>query len=281
VVALADVTLRVPHGQFVTVVGSNGAGKSSLFNVIAGVYRPSRGRVTVDGRDMTSMPDHARAGAVARVFDNPLAGTAPDLSLEENLALAAVRGRRRRLLPALRGGRRQDFRQRLATLGLGLEHRLADPVALFSAGQRQSVTMLMAGLVAPKVLLLDEHLAALDPRTQARVLELTVRMHRELDCTTIMITHNMQHAIDVGDRLLVLSAGRIVADLSGPDKCGLTVDRLVETVAGVGDVFSDRQLLVQRDAAELVGAARQSVPLPSSPPSSLTSARPVSAVETS
>nr|MDT0663818.1 ATP-binding cassette domain-containing protein [Micromonospora sp. DSM 115978] len=250
VVALDRFSLRVPERQFVTVVGSNGAGKSSLLNVIAGVHRPSRGRVLVDGRDVTSLPDHARAGTIARVFDNPLAGTAPELSLEDNLALAAARGRRRRLLPALRGSRREDFRRRLATLGLGLDSRLADPVSLFSAGQRQSLTMLMAGLVAPKVLLLDEHLAALDPRTQARVLDLTVRMHDELTCTTIMITHNMRHAIDVGDRLLVLSAGRIVADFSGTEKRALTVERLVDVVAGVGDSLSDRQLLAERTLPE-------------------------------
>lgn len=243
VVALDGVTLAIPSGQFVTVVGSNGAGKSSLANVVAGVYRPQRGRVSVAGRDVTRLADHARAGMVARVFDNPLAGTAPELSLEDNLAIAMARGRRRRLLPALSPSRRAVMRERLTTLGLGLEHRLSDPVSLFSAGQRQSVTMLMAGMVAPRVLLLDEHLAALDPRTQARVLDLTVRMHTTLGCTTLMITHNMQHAIDVGDRMLVMSRGRVVADLSGADKVGLTPARLVDLVTGQGDVLSDRHLL--------------------------------------
>jgi putative ABC transport system ATP-binding protein len=243
VTALDGLSLRVPAGQLTTVVGSNGAGKSSLLNVIAGVYRPQRGRVLIDGRDVTRTADHARAGLVARVFDNPLAGTAPGLSLEDNLALAASRGRRRHLVPALRGSRRELMRERLATLGLGLEGRLADPVALFSAGQRQSLTMLMAGLVAPKVLLLDEHLAALDPRTAGRVLDLTERMHADLGCTTIMITHNMRHAIDIGDRLLVMARGRVALDLAGPAKRDLTVERLIELVAGLGETLSDRQLL--------------------------------------
>lgn len=243
VVALDDLTLRVPAGQFVTIVGSNGAGKSSLVSVVAGVYRPGRGRVAIDGRDVTRLADHARAGLVARVFDNPLAGSAPELSLEDNLALALARGRRRRLRPAVTRGRRALMRERLAVLGLGLERRLTDPVALLSAGERQSLTMLMAGLVAPRVLLLDEHLAALDPRTQARVLSLTVEMHAELGSTTLMITHNMRHAIEVGDRMLVISRGRIVADLAGAAKAGLTQADLVDLVAGVGDVLSDRHLL--------------------------------------
>lgn len=187
VTALDGFSLRVAAGELVTVVGSNGAGKSSLLNVIAGVYRPRRGLVLIDDRDM--------------------------------------------------------MRERVAMLGLGLETRLADPVALFSAGQRQSLTMLMAGLVAPRVLLLDEHLAALDPRTQARVLDLTVRMHRDLGCATLMVTHDMRHAIKVGDRLLVLSGGRVALDLDGTAKRGLTVDRLVELMTDRGVALSDRQLL--------------------------------------
>jgi putative tryptophan/tyrosine transport system ATP-binding protein len=243
VVALDGVDLHIPAGQFVTVVGSNGAGKSSLVNVVAGVHRPRQGRVVLAGRDVTRLADHARAGMVARVFDNPLAGTAPDLSLEDNLALAMSRGSRRRLLPALTRGRRARMRDHLAPLGLGLENRLTDPVALFSAGQRQSVTMLMAGLTSPKLLLLDEHLAALDPRTRARVLDLTVTMHERLGCTSLMITHSMQHAIDVGDRLLVMAHGRVVFDVSGRDKAALTPARLVDIIAGLGDALSDRQML--------------------------------------
>jgi putative ABC transport system ATP-binding protein len=243
VVALDHVDLEIPAGQFVTVVGSNGAGKSSLVNVVAGVYRPSRGRVLLDGRDVTRLPDHARAAAVARVFDDPLAGTAPGLSLADNLALAAARGRRRRLWPAVTRGRRAAMRADLAVLGLGLERRLTDPVALLSAGQRQSVTMVMAGLQQPKLLLLDEHLAALDPRTRARVLDLTLQLHQRLGCASLMITHSMRHAIEVGDRLLVMARGRVVYDATGPEKAALTPSALVDIVAGLGDAPSDRQLL--------------------------------------
>ncbi|MDT3443852.1 MULTISPECIES: ABC transporter ATP-binding protein [unclassified Pseudofrankia] len=243
VVALDHVDLEIPAGQFVTVVGSNGAGKSSLVNVVAGVYRPTRGRVLLGGRDVTRLAVHARAGAVARVFDDPLAGTAPDLSLADNLALAAARGRRRRLSPAVTPGRRSGMREDLAVLGLGLERRLADPVTLLSAGQRQSVTMLMAGLRKPKLLLLDEHLAALDPRTRARVLDLTLQMHERLGCASMMITHSMRHAIEVGDRLLVMSRGRVIYDVAGPAKTALTPSDLVDIVSGLGDAPSDRQLL--------------------------------------
>ncbi|SNQ45500.1 ABC transporter related protein [Frankia canadensis] len=243
VTALDGLDLHIPAGQFVTVVGSNGAGKSSLVNVVSGVHRPRSGRVIIDGRDVTRLPDHARAAWISRVFDNPLAGTAPELSLADNLALAMARGGRRRLRPALTRQRRELMRAQLATLGLGLENRLTDPVALFSAGQRQSVTMLMAGLTQPKLLLLDEHLAALDPRTRARVLELTVRMHDRLGCASLMITHSMRQAIDVGDRLLVMARGRVVFDAAGPDKTNLTPSDLVDIIAGLGDAPTDRQLL--------------------------------------
>ncbi|MDT3444643.1 MULTISPECIES: ABC transporter ATP-binding protein [unclassified Pseudofrankia] len=243
VVALDHVDLEIPAGQFVTVVGSNGAGKSSLVGVVAGAHRPSRGRVLLDGRDVTRLPDHARAAAVARVFDDPLAGTAPELSLADNLALAGARGRRRRLLPAITRGRRAAMRDDLAMLGLGLERRLADPVALLSAGQRQSVTMLMAGLRQPRLLLLDEHLAALDPRTRDRVLDLTVRTHQRLGCASLMITHSMRHAIEVGDRLLVMARGGVVYDVAGQRKAALTPAGLVDIISGLGDAPSDRQLL--------------------------------------
>jgi putative ABC transport system ATP-binding protein len=243
VVALAGLTLTVPAGEFVTVVGSNGAGKSSLVRIVAGEQRPSRGRVWLGGRDVTRVPDYRRAALVARVFDNPNAGTAPELSVEDNLALALHRGRRRTLGLALTRGRRAVLRDRLAQLGLGLEHRLTDPVALLSAGQRQSLTMVMAGLTAPAVLLLDEHLAALDPATAARVLDLTLALRAELGCTTLMITHNMDHALRLGHRVLVLSRGRIIADLDEPAKAALTVPDLVAALAGAGDVVPDRSLL--------------------------------------
>lgn len=243
VVALHGLDLEVPAGQFVTVVGTNGAGKSSMVKVVSGAERPSAGRVLINGQDVSRDPDYRRARLVARVFDNPHAGTAPDLSIEENLALAFARGRRRKLRHAVTGSRRELMRERLAELGLGLESRLHDRVALLSAGQRQSVTMVMAGLTEPSVLLLDEHLAALDPGTQARVLELTVRLARHMSCTTLMITHNMEHAISTGDRLLVMSRGRVIADFQAREKADLTVPVLIDHIVGAGDAISDRMAL--------------------------------------
>lgn len=242
-VALQGLDLEVPAGQFVTIVGTNGAGKSSLVKVVSGAERPSSGRVAIHGEDVSREPDYKRARYVARVFDNPHAGTAADLSIEENLALALARGRRRRLRHAVTGAGRELMRERLAELGLGLETRLHDRVALLSAGQRQSLTMVMAGLAKPSVLLLDEHLAALDPNTQLRVLELTASLARDLSCTTLMITHNMEHAISTGDRLLVMSRGRLIADFTPEQKRDLTVQRLVDHIVGAGDAVSDRMAL--------------------------------------
>ncbi|MWA02976.1 ATP-binding cassette domain-containing protein [Actinomadura sp. LD22] len=243
VVALKDLSLTAPAGQFVTVIGSNGAGKSSLVRVVSGAARPTSGRVRLCGRDMTRLPDYRRAGLVARVFDDPRAGTAPELSVEDNMALAMSRGERRTLRFALSAKRRALMRERLAELGLGLEDRLPDRVGLLSAGQRQSLTMVMAGLTRPEVLLLDEHLAALDPGTAQRVLGLTAELVRGVGCTTLMITHNMDHALALGERLLVMSRGRVVADLDQRDKRAASVADLVELIAGAGDTVSDRILL--------------------------------------
>jgi putative ABC transport system ATP-binding protein len=251
-VALDGVDLSFGEGEFVTVVGTNGAGKSSMIEVISGAARPSLGRVLLDGDDVTRQPDYRRAGRIARVFDNPHAGTLPELSIADNMALAMSRGRRRRLRFAADERRRALMRDRLRHLGLGLESRLADPVSLLSAGQRQSLTMVMAGLCDPQVLLLDEHLAALDPGTQARVLALTTRLVAEFGCTTLMVTHNMDHAIRLGDRLIVMSRGRPIADLGGPAKAGLTVESLVARITDVGDAVSDRLVL-----AEPVAQARR------------------------
>jgi putative ABC transport system ATP-binding protein len=243
-VRLLDLTL--PTGRLVTVVGSNGAGKSSLIQLVSGAVRPTEGRVRIGGRDVTALPAHRRAAMVARVFDNPHAGTVPELSIEDNLALAMSRGRRRGLRGAVTARRRNLMRERLALLGLGLERRLSGPVRLLSAGQRQSLTLIMAALTTPEVLLLDEHLAALDPATQARVLKLTVDIVTELGCTALMVTHNMEHAIAVGDRLLVMSRGRCIADLDGEAKRGLTVDQLVAHIVRSGDTASDRLVLQER-----------------------------------
>ncbi|HEY3717910.1 MAG TPA: ATP-binding cassette domain-containing protein [Jatrophihabitantaceae bacterium] len=243
VVAVSRLDLSVPTGQFVTVVGSNGAGKSSLIQLVSGAVRPTKGRVLIGGADVTRQPQHRRAGRVGRVFDNPHAGTVPELSIEENMALAMARGRRRGLRFATSRHRREAMREALAVLGLGLERRLGDPVRLLSAGQRQSLTMIMASLTSPEVLLLDEHLAALDPGTAKRVLDLTVGLVRRLGSTTLMVTHNMEHAIAVGDRLLVMSRGETIADFAESEKARLTVPQLVGHIIGVGDVVTDRMLL--------------------------------------
>jgi putative ABC transport system ATP-binding protein len=241
--ALRGVDLTVEDGEFVTVVGSNGAGKSTLVQVVAGAIRPTTGRVHLAGRDVTGWPDHRRAATVSRVFDDPRTGTAPDLSIEDNMAVAMSRGQRRGLRVAVTARRRQLMRDRLATLGLGLEERLHDPVGSLSAGQRQSLTLILAALGAPSVLLLDEHLAALDPVTARLVLDLTSAIVADVCCATLMVTHNMEHAIDRGDRMVVMSRGRIVADVAGDDKRSLTVDAVVRLIIQSGDTASDRLLL--------------------------------------
>lgn len=248
VVALDGLRLHLDSGQFATVVGANGAGKSSLVGIVAGAVRPTAGRVLIAGKDVTALPDYRRARRIARVFDNPHAGTVPSLSIEDNLALALDRGRRRGLRFAVTARRRAQLRDALAQLELGLEHRLADPVALLSAGQRQSLTLVMAGLQRPEILLLDEHLAALDPGTQRRVLQLTLDLIGDLGCTALMITHNMQHAIELGDRLIVMSRGRVIADYCGVAKQSLTIERLVGDITHHGGVVSDRSLLVDGES---------------------------------
>jgi putative tryptophan/tyrosine transport system ATP-binding protein len=248
--ALRGIDLSIGKGQFVTVVGSNGAGKSSTVQVISGAARPTSGKVFLDGRDVTSWPDYRRAGLVARVFDDPRVGSAPELSIEDNLALALDRGKRRTLRFALHGHRRKLLRDKVARLGLGLENRMHDRVGLLSAGQRQSLTMIMAGLVAPDVLLLDEHLAALDPGTAQRVLDLTAELVAEMDCATVMVTHNMDHALRMGNRLLVMSRGRILHDVCGEAKRELTVSGLIGLLTGAGDTVSDRSLLARLENVE-------------------------------
>lgn len=213
VFALGGVDLDLAAGEFVTVVGANGSGKSTLGNVVAGSVRPAGGRIVIDGIDVTNMAEHARSDRVARVFDDPLAGTAPRLSIEENLALAMTRGRRRGLRRAVTDSRRRVMRERLAELGLGLEHRLADPVGGLSAGQRQSLTLVMAAFGRPRVLLLDEHLAALDPRTSATVAALTSTIVSSTGAAALMITHDLEYALRLGSRTLVLAGGRVAADL--------------------------------------------------------------------
>jgi putative ABC transport system ATP-binding protein len=244
--ALRGVDLEIPTGQFVTVIGSNGAGKSTLLNVVTGDSRPQRGRVVIEGIDVTRWPAPRRAALVARVFQDPMAGTCEGLSIEENMALAAARGRRRGLGRALDGGRRAAFRDHLAGLGLGLESRLQDRMGLLSGGQRQAVSLMMATLAGTKILLLDEHTAALDPRTAEFVLDLTRQIVAGHGLTTLMVTHSMRHALDCGERTIMMHEGRIVFDVAGPTRQGLDVPDLLRMFARVrgGEQLDDDTLLL-------------------------------------
>lgn len=216
--ALDDVSLTIVAGEFVVIAGQNGAGKTSLLNVIAGTIQPTSGTVWFGRDDVTRQPDYVRARMLCRVFDNPAAGTVSDMSVEENLALAMTRGRPRGLRQALGSSQRDAMRETLAPLGLGLERRLDAAVSSLSGGQRQSLALAMAAIAKPDIVLLDEHLAALDPVTQTRVLQLTLKTLATLGCKALMVTHNLKHASELGDRLLVLRAGRIVADIVAADK---------------------------------------------------------------
>lgn len=226
--ALRGVDLHLDAGQFVTVIGSNGAGKSTLFNVIAGVYPPSQGTVTIDGGDVTAWPEHRRAALVGRVFQDPLLGTAASMSIAQNLTLALLRSQPLRLRTGVTKARLASFEELLAPLGLGLEKRLHTRVALLSGGQRQALTLAMATLARPKLVLLDEHTAALDPATAANILALTKRFVEEQGLTALMITHNMQQALSSGDRTLMMDSGRIVLDLSGEERRQMTVQALID-----------------------------------------------------
>lgn len=243
--ALRGMSLVIPGGQFVAVIGSNGAGKSTLLNAISGEQEVDSGSIEIDGIDVTRQPVWERAARVARVFQDPLAGTCEDLTIEENMALAAGRGLRRGLGRAVQPAMRSDFQDRLATLGLGLENRLTDRIGLLSGGQRQAVSLLMASLRPSRILLLDEHTAALDPRTAAFVLQLTEKIVKEYELTTMMVTHSMQQALDVGDRTVMLHQGRIVLDVAGSDRTGMSVaDLLARFERDQGEVLSDDSLLL-------------------------------------
>ena len=243
--ALRGMSLEIPTGQFVTVIGSNGAGKSSFLNAVSGEQKVDSGTIEIDGIDMTRQPVWARARHVARVFQDPLAGTCEDLTIEENMALAKMRGERRGLSFAVKPALREEFRAQLATLGLGLENRLSDRIGLLSGGQRQAVSLLMAALQPSRLLLLDEHTAALDPRTAAFVLELTVRIVAEHKLTTMMVTHSMRQALDVGQRTVMLHQGRVVLDVSGKEREGLDVHHLLDMFEKVrGEKIDDDALLL-------------------------------------
>ncbi|TBW59108.1 ABC transporter ATP-binding protein [Marinobacter halodurans] len=243
--ALCGLSLTVNQGEFVTVIGSNGAGKSTFLNALSGEVLVDSGVIEVDGEDVTKLPTHKRAGRVSRVFQDPLAGTCENLTIEENMALAIKRGMRRGLGTAVKTRYRDRFREGLATLNLGLENRLGDKMGLLSGGQRQAVSLLMASLNPSSILLLDEHTAALDPRTAEFVLDLTKRIIREQEKTALMVTHSMKQALEVGDRTVMLHQGQVVFDIAGQDREGLTVSdllKLFEKQRGI-EVTDDSLLL--------------------------------------
>ena len=226
-IALSGLNLELKDGDFVTVIGGNGAGKSTLLNAIAGVWKPDYGTIEIDGIDVTNMPEHKRAQFLGRVFQDPMKGTSPDMEIAENLAIASKRGLRRRFVLGVRKADRVKYKELLASLELGLEDRLSTKVGLLSGGQRQALTLLMATMNRPKLLLLDEHTAALDPKTAAKVLELTDRIVTENKLTTLMITHNMKDAIAHGNRLIMMHEGHVVVDVEGEEKQKLTVEDLL------------------------------------------------------
>ncbi|MCZ2105033.1 MAG: ABC transporter ATP-binding protein [Comamonadaceae bacterium] len=243
--ALRGMTLEIPSGQFVTVIGSNGAGKSTFLNAISGGIGVDSGTISIDGLDVTREPVWTRAQRVSRVFQDPMAGTCEDLTIEENMALAQQRGTRRGLRGAVKASERAMFRERLSTLGLGLENRLTDRIGLLSGGQRQAVSLLMAALQPSRILLLDEHTAALDPRTADFVLQLTCRIVSENKLTTMMVTHSMRQALDVGERTVMLHQGQVVLDVSGEERSRLDVPDLLKMFEKVrGEQLSDDALLL-------------------------------------
>ena len=240
--ALNDLSLHLAPGDFVTVLGSNGAGKSTMFNAIAGTFQLDSGSVILDGRDITSLPDYKRSKFIGRMFQDPLKGTAPSMTIEENLALAYLRASRSRSpFSMVSAAERREFREKLAQLGLGLEDRMNAMVGLLSGGQRQALTLLMATLVTPKLLLLDEHTAALDPATAEKVLELTRKIVAENSITCLMITHNVQSALQLGNRTIMMKDGQIVMELSGTRRSTITTDELLRAFHQHG-VDNDRIL---------------------------------------
>ncbi|WP_415713146.1 ABC transporter ATP-binding protein [Maridesulfovibrio sp.] len=242
--ALRCVDLQVNAGEFITVIGSNGAGKSTFLNSIAGTFMLSSGSIHIAGKDVTRWPEHKRAANLGRVFQDPLLGTCGSLSIEQNMALALKRGKRRGLGLGVKARDRELFKEQLETLGLGLEDRLEDKVGLLSGGQRQALTMLMATITRPDVLLLDEHTAALDPKTGRKILDITDAVVRRDNLTTLMVTHNMNQAINMGGRLIMFHQGMIILDISGKEKKGLKVEDLLDRFYSLRgeDVATDRML---------------------------------------
>lgn len=223
-IALHDLSLTVNDGDFITIIGSNGAGKSTLFNAIAGSFITDSGRILLDKRDITMLSDHKRAAFIGRLFQDPMLGSAPGMTIEENLALAAKTGK---WLSGITKKEKKNFRERLALLNMGLEDRMNHPVGLLSGGQRQALTLLMATYNPPKILLLDEHTAALDPETSEKVIDLTKKIVKENHLTCLMITHNMQQALEIGNRIIMMDSGNIIFDAADTEKKALTTDSLL------------------------------------------------------
>ena len=242
-IALKNINLEIDDGDFITVIGGNGAGKSTLLNLIAGIHFTDTGSLFLDGMDLTGMPEYARAKYLGRVFQDPMMGTAANMQIEENLALAMRRGKRRTLSWGVQPAERALYREKLALLGLGLENRMTSKVGLLSGGQRQALTLLMATLQKPKLLLLDEHTAALDPKTAKKVLDLTETFVTDGGLTTFMVTHNMKDAIRCGNRLIMMSEGRIIYDVKGDEKKNLRVEDLLKRFDAAGGEANDRLLL--------------------------------------
>ncbi len=246
-VALNEVSLKLNEGDFVTIIGGNGAGKSTMLNAIAGVWKVDFGSIVIDGVDVTKMPENKRAKYLGRVFQDPMMGTAPDMEIQENMALAIRRGKRRGLNWGITKKEKELFKQELTKLDLGLENRMTSKVGLLSGGQRQALTLLMASMQKPKVLLLDEHTAALDPKTAAKVLQLSDQIISENHLTAMMVTHNMNDAIKHGNRLIMMHEGKIIFDVSGEEKKNLTIDELLQKFTqSSGEQFAnDRALLTK------------------------------------
>ena len=241
--ALDNVSLSLDNGDFVTVIGSNGAGKSTLMNAICGSYETDSGTISIDGRDVTNMKEHQRAKYIGRLFQDPLRGTAPHMTIEENLGLAYCRGKRRSLAKGINKADENFFREKLKELDLGLEDRMKAPVGLLSGGQRQALTLLMATIVTPSLLLLDEHTAALDPKTAEKVMEITEKIIKGNRITTLMITHNVQNALEYGARTIMLSQGKLFVELNSEKRKDMTVEKLMQLYSSTGDNFSDKMIL--------------------------------------
>ncbi|MDY2847904.1 MAG: ATP-binding cassette domain-containing protein [Oscillospiraceae bacterium] len=241
--ALRDFTYTIDSGDFVTVIGSNGAGKSTLMNAVSGSYSLDRGRIFLDGKNITPLKEYQRARMIGRLFQDPLRGTAPSMTIEENLGLAYSRGKKRSLSIGINKKDVELFRERLAELDLGLEDRMKTPVGLLSGGQRQAITLLMATIVTPKLLLLDEHTAALDPKTAEKVMEITDKIVKENSITTLMITHNIDNALHYGNKTILLSQGSLMLSLSGKEREEMTLDKLLSLYSSNNETLSDSMII--------------------------------------